>query len=95
MMMMMCELEGEDVYSMFHIMSKNPIEVELQVNGQYLTIEVDTGASTTVIGETSLRHINKDNQLEVWSSIKKLRTSVWPRLLYSSGGLVLCTRELQ
>jgi hypothetical protein len=69
------ELEGEDVYStMFHIKSKDPITVEMQVHGQELTMELDTGASTTVIGENVFRKLSKTGKLELCRSTKKLRT---------------------
>jgi hypothetical protein len=63
------------VYStMFHIKSKDPITVEMQVRGQELTMKLDTGVSTTVIGENVFCELNKTGELELCRSTKKLRT---------------------
>jgi len=51
------EEESDDIYPMHRIGSCNPYSVDLMLNGQQLSMEINTGASRTVIGEDTFKKL--------------------------------------
>lgn len=71
------EIPDEDVYTMFRVLQtkSDPYRVNIKLNGIDTQMEVDTGASVSVISEKTLKHIRKgENLLYLQQTGAKLRT---------------------
>ena len=68
---------GGEEYTMVHVgaISSKPFHATLTVNGRPLTMEVDTGASVSIISESTLESIRQGvARLELQESDTRLQT---------------------
>ncbi|XP_021378372.1 uncharacterized protein K02A2.6-like [Mizuhopecten yessoensis] len=70
------EVDDDDIYPMFRVSSSNkePYTVTLSVNGIPLQMEIDTGASKTVVGEPAFERLTKCDKVTLKPSNTKLKT---------------------
>ena len=69
------EPRSDESYSMFHLNGKNtvkPFEVEIDLVGKPHKMEIDTGASKSVINESTYETLRDDLELQATST--ELRT---------------------